>query len=370
MAAGGSVFAANGLSGSAPSSPRGGSTASERRALVGEGTLQKSASMTFGAGPITVAFPSWVATLSIIVCWYASNTGLLILNKWLLSSYGFRRPVFLTLCHMLACSVAGYGVHATGLVPSQPVRSPEQFRKIAALACVFCLSVVLGNVALRFIPVSFSQAIGATTPVFTAILAFIMLRKREAWVVYAALLPVVVGIVIATGAEPSFQLTGFTAAVIATAMRALKSVLQGILLTDASEKMDSMNLLRFMAPIASLALLPAVALLEPSVVKEAVDMAASEPSFLWLLLFNSFLAYFTNLTNFLVTRYTSALTLQVLGNAKGVFTTVLSIAIFQNPYTSSSVSGYMITVAGVGCYAAAKRHQTKIAAAQKQTAQI
>lgn len=43
--------------------------------------------------------------------------------------------------------------------------------------------------------------------------------------------------------------------------------MQGILLTDASEKMDSMNLLRFMAPIASLALLPAVALLEPSVVK-------------------------------------------------------------------------------------------------------
>ncbi len=89
---------------------------------------------------------------------YASNTGLLILNKWLLSSYGFRRPVFLTLCHMLACSAAGYGVSAGGLVPSQPVRSPEQFRKIAALACVFCLSVVLGNVALRFIPVSFSQA--------------------------------------------------------------------------------------------------------------------------------------------------------------------------------------------------------------------
>ena len=44
------------------------------------------------------------------------------------------------------------------------------------------------------------QAIGATTPVFTAILAIVMLRKREAWLVYFALLPVVIGIVIATGA--------------------------------------------------------------------------------------------------------------------------------------------------------------------------
>lgn len=46
-----------------------------------------------------------------------------------------------------------------------------------------------------------------------------------------------------------------------------------------------------------------------------------------------------------VTRYTSALTLQVLGNAKGVLTTALSIFIFRNPYTVTSVTGYLITVA-------------------------
>lgn len=317
----------------------------------------------------TAAVPPWAMTLTVIICWYASNTGLLILNKWLLGSYGFKRPVFLTLCHMVACSAMGSLSTAVGLVAPQPMRSIEQFRKIAALATVFCLSVVLGNVGLRFIPLSFSQAIGATTPVFTAVLAVVMMRKYEAPIVYFALLPVVVGIVIATGAEPSFNMVGFTAVIIATAMRALKSVLQGILLSDASEKMDSMNLLRCMAPIACLCLLPAVAILEPTVIREAIDKAATTPNFVALLLFNSFLAYFTNLTNFLVTRYTSALTLQVLGNAKGVFTTVLSIAIFQNPYTAASATGYLITVAGVGCYAAAKRHHIKVTQ-QKETSQI
>jgi drug/metabolite transporter (DMT)-like permease len=260
---------------------------------------------------------------------------------------------------MLACSVMGAAASACRVVPPQPVKSPEQFRKIAGLAVVFCLSVVLGNVALRFIPVSFSQAIGATTPVFTAVLAVVMMGKRESGLVYVALLPVVIGIVIATGAEPLFDMTGFTAAVIATAMRALKSVLQGILLMDASEKMDSLNLLRWMAPIASLCLIPAVLVLEPTVVREAVDMSITQPNFFWLLAFNAFLAYFTNLTNFLVTRYTSALTLQVLGNAKGVFTTALSIFVFQNPYTVTSVTGYLVTVAGVGCYAGAKRYQSQ-----------
>ncbi len=53
---------------------------------------------------------------------------------------------------------------------------------------------------------------------------------------------------------------------------------QGILLTDSSEKMDSMNLLRYMAPLASLALLPAVALLEPSVIRCAPAVPALPPS--------------------------------------------------------------------------------------------
>lgn len=41
--------------------------------------------------------------------------------------------------------------------------------------------------------------------------------------VYATLVPVVVGIIIASGAEPSFHLFGFLTAISATALRAFKS---------------------------------------------------------------------------------------------------------------------------------------------------
>jgi hypothetical protein len=34
--------------------------------------------------------------------------------------------------------------------------------------------------------------------------------------------------------------------------------------------------------------------------REAMEMGVQQPNFLWLLAFNAFLAYFTNLTNFLV----------------------------------------------------------------------
>lgn len=32
-----------------------------------------------------------------VAVWYSSNIGLLLLNKYMLSGFGFRRPVFLTL---------------------------------------------------------------------------------------------------------------------------------------------------------------------------------------------------------------------------------------------------------------------------------
>ena len=232
------------------------------------------------------AHKSRLLTATVVFAWFVSNIGLLLMNKYLLSNYGFKQPVFLTLCHMLACVVLSTAFSATNYVPKKNIQSSKQLMKISVLAVVFSMSVVLGNISLRFIPVSFSQvatsylvlcvltfvvvmmpaarhsylhlpyvmspvlimthqsalpadhsakhfsilialqAVGATTPAFTAALSLLIINARESSRTYAALLPVVVGIVIATGAEPSFNLAGFAAAVTATAARAFKSVLQ------------------------------------------------------------------------------------------------------------------------------------------------
>ncbi|KAI4363985.1 hypothetical protein MLD38_020132 [Melastoma candidum] len=43
------------------------------------------------SGPIFIA--------SLIALWYSSNIGVILLNKFLLSNYNFRFPIFLTICH-------------------------------------------------------------------------------------------------------------------------------------------------------------------------------------------------------------------------------------------------------------------------------
>lgn len=79
--------------------------------------------------------------------------------------------MFLTLCHMVACALLGYILNVTQLTPVKPLKSRKQLWKVFLLSIVFCVTIVLGNLSLKHIPISFNQAVGSTTPFFTAIFA-------------------------------------------------------------------------------------------------------------------------------------------------------------------------------------------------------
>lgn len=102
------------------------------------------------------------------------------------------------------------------------------------------------------------------------------------------------------------------------------------------EKLNSMNLLLYMAPIAVVFLLPATLIMEKNVVGITIALARDDFRIVWYLLFNSALAYFVNLTNFLVTKHTSALTLQVTTH---LFYSVWPPLISHKWMTNSSMTG-------------------------------
>ncbi len=62
-----------------------------------------------------------------------------------------------------------------------------------------------------------------------------------------------------------------------------------------------------------------------------------------------------NLSNFLVTRETSALTLQVLGKAKSVIAVAASLLLFRNPVSALGMAGYGVCLLGVAAYGRAKK---------------
>ncbi|KAJ0524847.1 hypothetical protein HanRHA438_Chr09g0383241 [Helianthus annuus] len=83
--------------------------------------------------------------------------------------------------------------------------------------------------------------------------------------------------------EPCFHLFGFIICIGATAARALNSVLQGILLSSDGEKLNSMNLLLYMAPVAVAILLPATLLMEDNVVAITIALARKDVNVVWYL---------------------------------------------------------------------------------------
>ena len=77
------------------------------------------------------------------------------------------------------------------------------------------------------------------------------------------------------------------------------------------ETVGTLNRRPFHNRIVIAVLLPATLVMEPDVIDVTISMALNH-RFMWLLLvINSTMAYAANLTNFLVTKNTSALTLQV-----------------------------------------------------------
>ena len=90
-------------------------------------------------------------------------------------------------------------------------------------------------------------------------------------------------------------------------MHSLSQTSQGKLLEDSSEKMNSINLLKHMTPIAAM-----VVIMEPDITDSIPPYGSPTfGPFAAIMLLNGLLSFLVNLSNFLVTNYTSPLTLQV-----------------------------------------------------------
>lgn len=170
--------------------------------------------------------------VTLVVLWYVSNSALVISNKALMSM--FQYPVFLSMMHMASCYLLGsgrqYATRHRGVDTIKSFRPSSHRAGIVALSAVFCASIVTGNVSLRFIHVTFAQALGALTPAITAAFAGIILHERESALTYATLIPIIGGVLVSSRFEPQYSTIGCIMAVASTTTRSLKSVLQGKLL--------------------------------------------------------------------------------------------------------------------------------------------
>jgi len=153
----------------------------------------------------------------------------------------------------------------------------------------------------------------------------------------------------ALSADRSFSWLGLGLIVASTALRGVKSIMQGALLTSDDDRLDALTLLRHMSRY-SVGLLALYALVTGEAHALAADARVQRARVAATVLASGAIAFLLNVCNFLVTKYTSAVTLQVLGNVKVVISIGVSLLIFRNPLSPWSALGCATTLGGVWLY--------------------
>ncbi|KAF1889662.1 hypothetical protein Lal_00024990 [Lupinus albus] len=288
-------------------------------------------------------------SLLAILQWWAFNVTVIIMNKWIFQKLEFKFPLSVSCIHFICSSIGAYVViKVLKLKPLIHVDPEDRWRRIFPMSFVFCINIVLGNVSLRYIPVSFMQTIKSFTPATTVILQWVVWRKYFDWRIWASLVPIVGGILLASFTELSFNMFGFCAALFGCLATSTKTILAESLLHGY--KFDSINTVYYMAPFATMILAIPAMLLEGNGILEWLSIHPYPWSALIIILTSGILAFCLNFSIFYVIHSTTAVTFNVAGNLKVAVAVLVSWLIFRNPISYLNSVGCAVTLVGCTFY--------------------
>ncbi|KAM7507739.1 hypothetical protein LguiA_018192 [Lonicera macranthoides] len=293
----------------------------------------------------------WTAIRSIlaIVQWWGFNVTVIIMNKWIFQKLDFKFPLSVSSIHFICSAIGAYLViKVLKLKPLITVEPEDRWKRIFPMSFVFCINIVLGNVSLRYIPVSFMQTIKSFTPATTVILQWLVWRKYFDWRIWASLVPIVGGILLTSITELSFNMFGFCAALFGCLATSTKTILAESLLHGY--KFDSINTVYYMAPFATMILAVPALLLEGAGVLEWFRTTPDLLSSLVIIFGSGVMAFCLNFSIFYVIHSTTAVTFNVAGNLKVAVAVTCSWLIFRNPISPMNAFGCAVTLVGCTFY--------------------
>ncbi|XP_042034095.1 UDP-galactose transporter 1-like [Salvia splendens] len=292
---------------------------------------------------------SVIRSILAIVQWWGFNVTVIIMNKWIFQKLEFKFPLTVSCIHFIASAIGAYLViKVLKLKPLIQVDPEDRWRRIFPMSFIFCINIVLGNVSLRYIPVSFMQTIKSFTPATTVILQWLIWKKHFDWRIWAALIPIVGGILLSSVTELSFNMLGFCAALFGCIATSTKTILAESLLHGY--KFDSINTVYYMAPFATMILAGPAMVLEGPGVTDWLLTCPSLFSSLVIIFGSGVLAFCLNFSIFYVIHSTTAVTFNVAGNLKVAVAFTCSWLIFRNPISVMNAIGCGVTLVGCTFY--------------------
>ena len=287
-----------------------------------------------------------IAVYSYVGLWIALSAGVILYNKYVLTSFGFPFPVTLTMIHMAFCSVMAFViVRVLKMVKGVSMTREAYVQKIVPVGFLFAIVLWLGNSAYVYLSVAFIQMVKALMPCVVYLVGVAFKVESFKTRVMANMVAIAVGVSIASYGELNFHAFGFALLMASIVCEAVRVVSIQLLLTAADIKLNSVTTLYYVSPACFAFLtVPFVFLELPKLL--AADDVNVNPA---VLLSNATLAFALNVSVYLLIGKTSALTMNVAGVLKDWILIFISSMLFDAPISATQLWGYLLAFAAV-CY--------------------
>ncbi|KAI1300997.1 UAA transporter [Mortierella claussenii] len=294
--------------------------------------------------------PSKVDTsYSWLAMYFLLNLTLTIYNKAILSTFEFSFPWTLTGIHTLCSGLGALVMARMGYFT--PTQLGERENMVMLMfSFLYTLNIAISNVSLNEVSVAFHQVVRAMTPVFTIAISVAFLSKRYSSMTYLSLLPLLLGVYMATVGDYSYTAMGFFLTVLGTVLAATKTVVTNRIQVGRLQ-LHPLDLLLRMSPLAF------VQTVIFSWMKGELDMVVNfcqsdrmSYKLVMALLVNGVIAFFLNYVSFTANKKTSALTMTVAANVKQVLSIVVAVTVFNTTIGFLNGLGIIMTLIGGACY--------------------
>ncbi|CAB0008314.1 unnamed protein product [Nesidiocoris tenuis] len=287
-----------------------------------------------------------ITIVSLCFLWYVVSSTNNVIGKKVLNQFPF--PMTVTMVQLLSITVysgPAFNLWRIRRAPSFPWRFYATF--LVPLALGKFIASVFTHVSIWKVPVSYAHTVKATMPLFTVVLSRLILGEKQTLPVYLSLVPIILGVAIATMTELSFDLTGLLSALAATMQHSLQNIFSKKVLGDTS--IHHLRLLQILGRLSFILFIPFWVFFDLGHVMKETELL-KEGSIVLLLLTDGLLSWLQNILAFSVMSVTSSLTYGVASATKRLFVIGISLLVLGNPATKMNLFGMGMSVFGVLAY--------------------
>lgn len=286
-----------------------------------------------------------------VIVWISLSSGVILFNKWILSTLDFHYPVILTTWHLaFATIMTQVMARTTTLLDGRKnvkMTGRVYLRAIVPIGLFFSLSLICGNLTYLYLSVAFIQMLKATTPVAVLLAGWMLGTEKPNMKLLLNVSFIVIGVVIASFGEIKFVLVGFLYQAAGIVFEAIRlTMVQQLLSPESGFKMDPLVSLYYFAPVcAAMNLMVALFWEIPQ-----CSMAEVYRVGFYTLLANAMVAFCLNVSVVFLIGRTSSLVLTLCGVLKDILLVVASMIIWGTVVTPLQFFGYSIALGGLVFY--------------------